>query len=326
MAAQPVGAQRAKSSMSRKGGQVYNADEQEQSDQENSDINSLSGRKATPLSIKRVDVAPVGSAIPTNVSLDTKDLLARIDKLESEKAQMEEDKLELAKAVKDLNDLLKEAKKQVHIQTKQIEDAERQGAEILAAEVVEERNKISVKRSKSIKKKNKGRKRANEVDDDEEQEENEVFAENQELKKMVENLVPEENREDTLQEARSIMMVYNAKKEDLDKEIARLNKENSLLMKSVEELKKRNDEDGGETLENLTEENRALITQIKNLKKQVTELKENRQQEQKQNLRTESRVDTTNNAENVEEKEDEEEEDRVAPRITNEVNTGPCPI
>lgn len=323
MATHPVGTIRPKSTMSRKSGQVYNADE-EQSDQENSEINSLSGRKATPVGIKRVDVAPVGSAIPANASLETKELLARIDKLESEKAQMEEDKLELAKAVKDLNELLKEAKKQVQIQAKQIEDAEKQGAEILAAEVVEERNKIAIKRSKSIKKKGKGRKRANEVDEEEDQEEeNEVFAENQELKKMVENLVPEEDRENPLQEAKSIMMVYDAKKEDLDKEIARLNKENDLLKKSLEELKKRNDENGGETLENLTEENRALISQIKNLKKQITELKEVNQQQQ-QNLKTQSRGDTSNNVEKTEQKEESNEEDVVTPIITNEVNAGPC--
>ena len=131
-------------------------------------------------------------------------------------------------------------------------------------------NKVSLKRSKT---KKKGRKRANEVESDEEEEENEVFAKNEELKKIIDSLVPEEQQDDHVEEAKRIMMIQGSKNEDLAKEVSRLSRENSLLEKSLIELKKRNDDEGGLSIDSLTEENKALISQNKNLKKEVQEIK-----------------------------------------------------
>lgn len=246
--------------------------EEEGSEEGVSEVRSLtSARRAQPEGAQKMNVIPVGAALPANLSLETKDLLARIDQLEKDKVQLEEDKVELAKAITNLNELLKESRKVQKIQQTQIDDAERQGAAIIPTEVVEERQKVALKKSKSIKK--KGRKRAAEVDEADE-EEGEVFADNPELKKMVENLVPEENREDAVAEAKRVMLVHSAKQEDLEKEINRLGKENELLKKSLEELKKRSEDTEGATMDNLAEENKALIAQIKNFKKQNSELKD----------------------------------------------------
>lgn len=216
---------------------------------------------------------PKSASLGRSATIESKELLARIDKLETENAQLNEDKVELAKAIKSLNELLKEAKKNEQVHLKQIEDAERQGAEIIPSEVVEERNKIALKKQKS-KKGKKGRKRPAEVEEaEDEEEDNEVFADNQELKEMINKLVPEENRTDHVEDAKRIMMVNNSKNEDLVKEINRLSKENSLLQKSIEELKKRSGDDQGEALEDLEEENKSLVSQIKTLRKENSELK-----------------------------------------------------
>ena len=69
------------------------------------------------------------------------------------------------------------------------------------------------------------------------------------------------------------MMIQGSKNEDLVKEVDRLSRENSLLQKSLVELKKRNEDEGGLTLDSLTEENKALISQIKSLKKEVQDVK-----------------------------------------------------
>jgi chromosome segregation ATPase len=279
----PVGSKHSQRRLNSAGGVLV--DEDGHSDHDQSEIRSLfSGKNATAekgqlshVGSEKVQVshiAPVGAVYTGKTSQDTKDLLERIDKLESENAQLDDDKLELAKAVKNMNDILKESRKQMDIQTKQIEDAEKQGAEILAPEVVEERSKMTKKKDKA-KKKNKARIRPGDAEeDDEDEDETEVFKENKALKHMIDNLVPEEERNDTLQDAKSIMMVYNSKSEDLEKEIKRLNRENELLKKSIEELNKRSQENDGETLDNLMDENKAFISQIKNLKKQVSEFKE----------------------------------------------------
>lgn len=246
-------------------------------------VKEAAGEKARKLEVAPVGaqgVSPAGAklsvadAAAIGASPDIKDLLERIDRLETENAKLQEDKLELAKAVKSMNDVLKEAKKNEKIYQQQINDAERQGATILPVEAIEEKNKIALKKSKS---KKKGRKRAAEVDsDNEDEDEPEVFANNEELKQMVNNLVPDESRDDTVEEAKRIMMIQNSKGDELEKEITRLSKENSLLQKSLVELKKRNDDEGGLTLDSLTEENKALIAQIKNLKKENQELKDQR--------------------------------------------------
>ena len=69
------------------------------------------------------------------------------------------------------------------------------------------------------------------------------------------------------------MMIQGSKNEDLVKEVDRLSRENSLLQKSLVELKKRNEDEGGLTLDSLTEENKTLISQIKSLKKEVQDVK-----------------------------------------------------
>lgn len=246
----------------------------EKSDDDNSEIRSLtSAKQARGEKAQVAHVAPVGAMmVPANASIETKDLLARIDQLETEKAEAEEEKLELAKAVKNLNELLKECKKVQLIQQKQIENAEIQGATILPAEAIEEHNKIALRKSKSLKKK-KSRKRAADAEEEEEDDEGEIFKDNPELKKMVDNLVPEENQENTVEEAKKLMMIYNSSNKDLQGEIKRLSKENDVLKKSLQELKHRENDEDGDTLENLADENKALVAQIKSLKKQVTEAK-----------------------------------------------------
>lgn len=205
-------------------------------------------------------------------SEETKALLERIDKLETENINLQEDKMQLAKAIKDMNEALKEAKRVEKIQEHQINDAERQGAEIIPAEVVEERqNKTSLKKKKTKKGKNLQSSEKQEVED-----EVEVFIENPEVKKMVEDLVPEEHREDNIEDAERIMMIQTSKDEQLVKKVEKLSKENSLLQKAlkeqqakIENTKKGGDED--ET-EGLKEQNTAYITKIKALNKQVEEL------------------------------------------------------
>jgi chromosome segregation ATPase len=229
---------------------------------ENSDINSLMEVKhAVGESAALVNVAPVAAANVVN-SDETKELLERIDALEIDKAQTEEDKIELAKAVTSLNELLKECRSQMKIQKQQIDDAQKQGAEILDAEVAEERSKMEAKKASKLKKK----KSSIRVDD-----EDDVFNDNEDLKKMVENLVPEEDREDAVAEAKAIMLVHNAKNEDLEDEIKRLSKQNDMLTKSLQEMKRRDDEPDGETLDSLQEENKAYIVQIKTLRKKIKE-------------------------------------------------------
>jgi len=198
---------------------------------------------------------------------DTKELLERIDKLETENLRLQEDKKELAKAIKDMHEVLKEAKRVEKIHEHQINDAERQGAEIIPAEVVEERNKAALKRKKT----KKGKK----VEDKgEDEDEIEVFAGNQELKKMVDDLVPEENRDDNIEDAERIMMIQTSKDEELVKKVELLSKENSLLKKSLEELnnRKTNVEEGD--IDSLREQNSAFIMKIKSLNKKIEELKE----------------------------------------------------
>jgi chromosome segregation ATPase len=237
-------------------------------DSENSDIDSLMEVKhAVGESAALVNVVPV-AAVNVGNSDETKELLERIDALEIDKAQTEEDKIELAKAVTSLNELLKECRSQMKIQQQQIDDAQKQGAEILDAEVAEERSKMEAKKASKLKKK----KSSIRVDDDED----DVFNNNEDLKKMVENLVPEEEREDAVAEAKAIMLVHNAKNEDLEDEIKRLSKQNDMLAKSLQEMKRRDDEPDGETLDSLQEENKAYIVQIKTLRKKLKEIeKEN---------------------------------------------------
>mmetsp|Transcript_6598 Transcript_6598/g.6167 ORF Transcript_6598/g.6167 Transcript_6598/m.6167 type:complete len:900 (+) Transcript_6598:235-2934(+) len=237
-------------------------------DSEDSEIQSITsqrvahGEKATTLNI-----AAVGAM--GGHSNETKELLKRIDKLEEDKAQMEEEKIDLAKALNNLNELLKESRSKMKIMQQQIDDAEKQGAEIIPIEVAEERNKVKMKKKKS-KKKNRIR---DEEEDENEDDEEDTFKEDPELKKMVEKLVPEEDREDAVAEAKRVMLIHSSKNEDLEKEIKKLSKENDILKKSLAEIKKReeNDEDA-EDIENLQEENQALMTQLKNLKKKNNEI------------------------------------------------------
>ena len=245
--------------------------EEDKSEGEASNLESLMAvKRATHESSKNVNVVPVGAAAIVGASSDSKELLERIDKLETENAQLQEDKIELAKAIKNMDELIKEFRNKEKVYQQQIADAEKQGANIIPAEVIEENNKVALKRSKT---KKKGRKRANEVESDEEEEENEVFAKNEELKKIVDSLVPEEQKDDHVEEAKRIMMIQSSKNEDLAKEVSRLSRENSLLEKSLIELKKRSNDEGGLTLDSLAEENKALISQIKNLKKEMQEIK-----------------------------------------------------
>lgn len=244
-------------------------------DSDNSDIQSLTEvKKAKGESKTLVNIVPVAAAY-TGDSYETKELLERIDALEKDKAQMQEDKIDLAKAVTNLNELLKESRSQLKIQQTQINDAERQGAEILPVEVAEERTKVALKKTKTLKKK-KTRIRDAEV----EEEEDDVFKDDKELKKMVENLVPEEQREDAVAEAKAAMLVHNSKNEDLEKIIKNISKENDMLKKSLQELKRRGEDSDGATLDTLQEENRALINQIKNLKKQNAEVERSNSQMQ----------------------------------------------
>lgn len=240
-------------------------------DSEDSEIQSITsqrvahGEKATTLNI-----AAVGAM--GGHSNETKELLKRIDKLEEDKAQMEEEKIDLAKAVNNLNELLKESRSQMKIMQQQIDDAEKQGAEIIPIEVAEERNKVKMKKKKKSKKKNRIRDEEEDENEDEDGEED-TFKEDPELKKMVEKLVPEEDREDAVAEAKRVMLIHSSKNEDLEKEIKKLSKENDILKKSLAEVKKRdeNDEDA-EDIENLQEENQALMAQLKNMKKKNKEI------------------------------------------------------
>lgn len=240
----------------------------EEQDSEDSEILSLMGEVvAKGERAHKVNIVPVSSA-PPNASVETKDLLARIDKLEEEKAEMQEEKIDLAKAVNNLNELLKESRSMMKTMQQQIDDAEKQGADILPVEVVEERNKVAQKKKK---KKKKSRIREEDIVEEEE-DEDDAFQENPEIKKMVDNLVPEEDREDAVEEAKRVMLIHSTKSEDLEKKLTKMSKENDLLKKSLEEMKRRGEDSEGENIDNLQEENKALITQIKNLKKKNSDL------------------------------------------------------
>ena len=186
--------------------------EEDKSEGEASNLESLMAvKRATHESSKNVNVVPVGAAAIVGASSDSKELLERIDKLETENAQLQEDKIELAKAIKNMDELIKEFRNKEKVYQQQIADAEKQGANIIPAEVIEENNKVALKRSKT---KKKGRKRANEVESEDEEVENEVFAKNKELKKIVDSLVPEEQKDDHVEEAERIMMIQSSKNED----------------------------------------------------------------------------------------------------------------
>lgn len=283
-------------------------------DSDNSEIQSLTEVKhAKGESATLLNIVPVAAAY-TGDSYETKELLERIDALEKDKAQMQEDKIDLAKAVTNLNELLKESRSQLKIQQTQINDAERQGAEILPAEVAEERTKVALKKSKSLKKK-KTRIRDAEV---EEEDEDDVFKDDKELKKMVDNLVPEEQREDAVAEAKAVMLVHNSKSEDLEKIIKKISKENDMLKKSLQELKRRGEDSDGATLDTLQEENKALINQIKGLKKQNAEV-------ERTNSQMQQRLPTVNEN-NDEEGSDVEVNHEKGPLAVGAVvaNAGPC--
>ena len=228
-------------------------------------------KEIVPVASVNKSERPVIVAGP-GTSEETKDLIDRIDKLETENVKLEEDKLELAKAVKDMNEALKEAQRIIKVQEQQINDAERQGAEIIPLEVVEKKQAkaTAVKKKKTLKNKN-----ADEEED--EDDEPDAFKDNPEVKKMVEDLVPEEDREDDVKDAERIMMIQSSNDEELVKKIKQLSKENELLQKSLENLKnQKSDEDGDENeLESLRDQNSAYISKIKSLNKKIEDL-ENR--------------------------------------------------
>lgn len=131
--------------------------DQDKSEEEAENLESLMTiKKGTNESTKKINIVPVGAAGVTGIagpagnsaeyavigaggSADSKELLDRIDKLETENAQLQDDKVELAKAIKSMDELIKDLKSKEKIYQQQIADAEKQGANIMPAEVIEEK-------------------------------------------------------------------------------------------------------------------------------------------------------------------------------------------
>ena len=82
--------------------------------------------ETVPVATENKSDRPVIVAGP-GTSEETRKLIQRIDKLETENMKLEEDKLGLAKAVKNMNEALKEAQRVIKVQEQQINNAERQG-------------------------------------------------------------------------------------------------------------------------------------------------------------------------------------------------------
>ena len=132
----------------------------------------------------------------------------------------------------------------------------------------------AVKKKKTLKNKD--------ANGEEDEDESEAFKDKPEIKKMVEDLVPEEDRENDVKEAETIMMIQSSRNDELIKMVKQLRNENELLQKSLKNLKNQNkdeDEDGNE-LEDSREQTSAYISKIKSLNKKIEEL-ENRPEKKK---------------------------------------------
>lgn len=144
-----------------------------------SEIRSLSPKKSERReSVKKVVMAPVGALNLSSSPPESKDLVLKIEELENEILKMHQEKMTLAKSVKDIDADLSEAKKQLKIKDQQLADADKQGANIIPVEKAEKNIKNELKKSKT--------KKGKALDDEEE--ERPAFADDREVRKMVEEL------------------------------------------------------------------------------------------------------------------------------------------